>query len=170
MVFYAETTDQNSPRRKLKSTRRKTSNKLLAACDKKKRLWVRVSHKPDMGWSPAMYKERTITIPDQLVENLKEWQKKATCRLVFHTRAGRPKFDFLLSLKDVAGRANLNPDNFWLHKFRATFATRHLQNSRGYLYRHGMDGPQQHAINAAVSEAITQSENPRSGKRYISGE
>jgi integrase/recombinase XerD len=62
------------------------------------------------------------------VENLKEWKKKATCKLVFHTRAGKPKFDFLLSLKNVAERANLNPDNFWLHKFRATFATRHLQN------------------------------------------
>jgi len=131
-------------------------NKLLAACDKKERLWyqfflmtgmrdqevrycywsdvrfaqneVRVSHKPDMGWTPKMYKERTITIPDQLVENLKEWKKKATCNLVFHTRAGKPKFDFLLSLKNVAERANLNPDNCWLHKFRATFATRHLQN------------------------------------------
>jgi integrase len=131
-------------------------NKLLAACDKKERLWyqfflmtgmrdqevrycywsdvrfaqneVRVSHKPDMGWTPKMYKERTITIPDQLVENLKEWKKKATCNLVFHTRAGKPKFDFLLSLKNVAERAKLNPDNCWLHKFRATFATRHLQN------------------------------------------
>jgi integrase len=131
-------------------------NKLLAACYKKERLWykfflmtgmrdqevrycywsdvrfaaneVRVSHKPDMGWTPKMYKERTITIPDQLVENLKEWQKKATCKFVFHTRAGKPKFDFLLSLKNVAERAKLDPDNFWLHKFRATFATRHLQN------------------------------------------
>jgi len=27
----------------------------------------------------------------------------------------------------VARRAGLNPENFWLHKFRATFATRHLQ-------------------------------------------
>jgi integrase/recombinase XerD len=134
----------------------KDLNKLLAACDKKERLWyrfflmtgmrdqevrhcywsdvrfaaneVRVSHKPDMGWTPKMYKERTITIPDELVENLKEWQKKATCRLVFHTRAGKPKFDFLLSLKKVAERAKLDPDDFWLHKFRATFATRHLQN------------------------------------------
>ena len=131
-------------------------NKLFAACDKKERLWytfflmtgmrdqevrycywsdvrfaqneVRVSHKPDMGWSPKMYKERTITIPDQLVENLKEEQKKANCKLAFPTRAGKPKFDFLLSLKNVAERAKLNPDNFWLHKFRATFATRHLQN------------------------------------------
>jgi site-specific recombinase XerD len=29
-------------------------------------------------------------------------------------------------LKAVAVRAGLNPENFWLHKFRATFATWHL--------------------------------------------
>jgi integrase/recombinase XerD len=26
----------------------------------------------------------------------------------------------------IAKRAKLNPETFWLHKFRATFATRHL--------------------------------------------
>jgi hypothetical protein len=33
---------------------------------------------------------------------------------------------FLDNCKAVAKRAKLSPDNFWLHKFRATFATRHL--------------------------------------------
>jgi integrase len=37
-----------------------------------------------------------------------------------------PKLDFLDCLKAVAGRAKLDKDNFWLHKFRATFATRCL--------------------------------------------
>jgi hypothetical protein len=69
-------------------------NKLFAVCDKKERLWykfflmtrmrdqevrycywsdvrfaaneVRVSHKPNMGWTPRMYKERTITILQSL--------------------------------------------------------------------------------------------------------
>jgi integrase/recombinase XerD len=36
--------------------------------------------------------------------------------------------NFLDDLKTVAERANLDQDNFWLHKFRATFATRHLWN------------------------------------------
>jgi len=31
-------------------------------------------------------------------------------------------------LKAVAVRAALKPDGFWLHKFRATFATWHLWN------------------------------------------
>ena len=33
---------------------------------------------------------------------------------------------FLEFLKDIAERAGLDPKNFWLHKFRATFATWHL--------------------------------------------
>jgi site-specific recombinase XerD len=34
-----------------------------------------------------------------------------------------PKLDFLDTLKAVADRAKLRKGNFWLHKFRATFAT-----------------------------------------------
>jgi len=89
------------------------------------------------------------------VENLKEWRKKATCKLVFHTRAGKHKFDFLLSLKKVAERANLNPDNFWLHKFRATFATRHLQNKEDIYTVMAWMGHSNMKINVALSEAIT---------------
>ncbi|PYX05728.1 MAG: hypothetical protein DMG88_20520, partial [Acidobacteria bacterium] len=33
------------------------------------------------------------------------------------------KMNFLDDLKAVAERAELNPEHFWLHKFRATFAT-----------------------------------------------
>jgi len=35
--------------------------------------------------------------------------------------------NFLDDLQAVAKRAKLNPEHFWLHKFRATFATWHLQ-------------------------------------------
>ena len=31
--------------------------------------------------------------------------------------------NFLDSCKAIATRAGLNPDDFWLHKYRATFAT-----------------------------------------------
>jgi integrase/recombinase XerD len=87
---------------------------------------VRVSHKPDRGWTPKAYKEREIPIPAKLVKKLKAWKAKAdkTCGLVFPTAGCNLKLDFLDCLKACAERAKLNKDNFWLHKFRATFATR----------------------------------------------
>jgi len=128
-------------------------DKLFAKCDADERLWyefflmtgereqevmytywsdvnftasiVRVSHKPDRAWTPKAYKEREIPIPSKLVRSLKAWKKKADkiCGLVFPTSGCNPKLDFLDGLKAVAERANLDKENFWLHKFRATFAT-----------------------------------------------
>jgi integrase/recombinase XerD len=128
-------------------------DKLFAKCDPEERLWyefflmtgmreqevmytywsdvnltastVRVTHKPDRGWTPKAYKEREIPIPAKLVKNLKAWKAKSdrTCSLVFPTAGCKPKLDFLDGLKAVAERAKLDKENFWLHKFRATFAT-----------------------------------------------
>src|SRR5262252_4940755 len=130
--------------------------KLFNACNEQERLWfefflmtgmreqevmhtywsdvnftastLRVSHKPDRNWTPKAYKEREIPIPSKLVKKLKVWKAKAdkTCGLVFPTSGCNPKLDFLDCLKAVAERAKLDKDNFWLHKFRATFATRCL--------------------------------------------
>jgi integrase len=131
-------------------------DKLFKACDDEERLWfefflmtgmreqevmytywsdvnftastVRVSHKPDRGWTPKAYKEREIPIPSKLMKNLKQWKAKAdkTCELVFPTAGCNPKLDFLDCVKTCAERAKLDKDDFWLHKFRATFATRCL--------------------------------------------
>jgi integrase/recombinase XerD len=129
---------------------------LFKACDEEERLWyefflmtgmreqevmhvywsdvnfaaatVRVSHKPDRSWTPKAYKEREIPIPAKLVKKLKAWKGKSdkSCGLVFPTAGCNPKLDFLDCLKACAERAKLDKDNFWLHKFRATFATRCL--------------------------------------------
>jgi integrase/recombinase XerD len=131
-------------------------DKLFKACDAEERLWyefflmtgmreqevmytywsdvnftastVRVSHKSDRGWTPKAYKEREIPIPARLARSLKAWKANAdkACSLVFPTGGTNPKLDFLDCLKSVAERAKLDEDNFWLHKFRATFATRCL--------------------------------------------
>jgi integrase len=131
-------------------------DKLFKACDAEERLWyefflmtgmreqevmytywsdvnftaatVRVSHKPDRGWTPKAYKEREIPIPAKLVERLKAWKAKADkkCGLVFPTAGCNPKLDFLDCLKACAERAKLDKEDFWLHKFRSTFATRCL--------------------------------------------
>jgi integrase/recombinase XerD len=131
-------------------------DKLLAVCDVEERLWyefflmtgmreqevmytywsdvnvahatVRVSHKPDRAWTPKAYKEREIPIPAKLMKSLKAWKAKSetTCGLVFPTAGCKPKLDFLDCLKRCAERAELAKEGFWLHKFRATFATRCL--------------------------------------------
>lgn len=89
---------------------------------------VRVSHKPDRNWTPKAYKEREIPIPAKLVKKLKVWKRNSdrTCNLLFPTSGCNPKLDFLDCLKACAERATLDKDDFWLHKFRATFATRCL--------------------------------------------
>ena len=131
-------------------------DKLFKACNEEERLWfefflmtgmreqevmytywsdvnfaastVRVSHKPDRNWTPKAYKEREIPIPTKLVKKLKTWKAKAdkTCALVFPTAGCNPKLDFLDCLKACAERAKLDKEDFWLHKFRSTFATRCL--------------------------------------------
>jgi len=131
-------------------------DKLFKACDEEERLWfefflmtgmreqevmyaywsdvnfaastVRVSHKPDRGWTPKAYKEREIPIPTKLVKKLKARRAKSdkACGLVFPTSGCNPKLDFLDCLKACAERAKLDKDDFWLHKFRSTFATRCL--------------------------------------------
>jgi integrase/recombinase XerD len=89
---------------------------------------VKVTHKPDRGWTPKAYKEREIPIPARLAESLRAWKARCnrSCELVFPTAGCNPKLDFLDCLKAVAERAELNKEDFWLHKFRATFATWHL--------------------------------------------
>jgi integrase/recombinase XerD len=126
---------------------------LFAKCDAKERLWfefflmtgmreqevmhcswadinlsrgtVAVRYKPEYGFSPKNYREREIPIPTKLVTSLKAEKERRdkTCGLVFPTAGCRPKLDFLDVLKAVAERAKLDKQNFWLHKFRATFAT-----------------------------------------------
>ena len=87
---------------------------------------ITVRYKPEFGFSPKAYKGREVPIPDRLVKSLKKFKATvdpAACPLVFPTSGYRPKLDFLDACKAIAARGNLNTDNFWLHKFRATFAT-----------------------------------------------
>src|ERR1022692_251233 len=165
-------------------------DKLFKACDAEERLWyefflmtgmreqeamycswedvnlahatVRVSHKPDRGWTPKAYKEREIPIPAKLVEKLKTAKAKSdkTCSLVFPTAGCNPKLDFLDCLKVVAERAKLDADDFWLHKFRATFATRclwagvDLRTVQQWLGHSDME--KHHAVPEAVAQSACQ--------------
>jgi integrase len=128
---------------------------------------VRVTHKPDRGWTPKAYKEREIPIPSNLVDSLKTLKAKAnkTCDLLFPTAGCNPKLNFLDELKAVAERAKLKKDNFWLHKFRATFATRclwagvDLRTVQQWLGHSDMESTMRYlkpARNEAVREKVNQ--------------
>ena len=90
---------------------------------------ITVRENKRFGWKPKAYKGRSISIPASLVTLLKAWKEKsdATCGLVFPTTGCKPKQNFLDECKAIAKRAKLNKEEFYLHKFRATRATRLLQ-------------------------------------------
>jgi integrase/recombinase XerD len=126
---------------------------LFAACDAQERLWfefflmtgmreqevmhcswddinltrgtVTVRYKPEYSFSPKNHREREIPIPARLGKELKALKARSdkTCGLVFPTSGCNPKQNFLDDLKACAERAKLKKADFWLHKFRATFAT-----------------------------------------------
>ena len=88
---------------------------------------VSVKHNPTFNWTPKMYKERTIPVPAALMAKLKRMLvERGKGGLLFPTKNGLPKFDFLDMAKAIAKRAELSQDQVWLHKFRSTFATRSL--------------------------------------------
>jgi len=88
---------------------------------------VSVKHNPEYGWTPKMYRERTIPVPRSLMSKLKAMLvKRGKGGLLFPTNTGHPKFNFLDIAKAIARRAGIDESEVWLHKFRSTFATRSL--------------------------------------------
>jgi integrase/recombinase XerD len=88
---------------------------------------VSVRHNPKYNWSPKMYKERSVPVPATLMEKLKKMLvERGKGDLLFPTSSGKPKYNFLDICKAIARRAGIPEDEVWLHKFRATFATRSL--------------------------------------------
>jgi integrase len=86
---------------------------------------ISVKRNPQHGWTPKMYKERTIPVPKALVNKLKRvLVVRGKGGLLFPTKNGLPKFDFLDMAKAIAKRAGIDESEVWLHKFRATFCTR----------------------------------------------
>jgi len=114
--------------------------------DLKNGLW-HMRAKPELGFKPKDYEERTVPLPDWLIEDLKLWRKKhGRGYLVFpNGEEDDPEGHMLRMLKQVALEAKLNCGHcinrkglsckrhpvcrrWYLHKFRATAATTWLQN------------------------------------------
>jgi integrase len=109
----------------------------------------------DWQFQPKSKRVREVPLPDVLLERLQEAKKLSKSRLIFPSKAhwkapnahpgGKPSDEFLEYCKAIAYRAGLNCgdcensvgeicavapccEHFFLHKFRHTFATLHLQS------------------------------------------
>lgn len=109
---------------------------------------VRVTAKPEWGFTPKNWEERIVPLPTVLMtrlKTLKESRRATPNQLVFPNRRGRPDSEMDTIVKRVAQRAGLNCKrcetehgnkcaegpycmNYFLHKFRHTFATGHLRS------------------------------------------
>jgi integrase/recombinase XerD len=120
-----------------------------------KHMAVRVTAKPHWGFRPKNWEEREVPVPEKLIEMLQDFRpKNATADdPLFPSATGRPDGAMLEKLKAVAYRGKLNCKHcvvshklengdikinrcsagaycgrWFLHKFRHTYATRHLQD------------------------------------------
>lgn len=94
---------------------------------------IEMRWKPQVNWTPKAYKEREVPVPTLLLDRLDNYrrtlsdERAANKALVFSTANNTRDTHMLRALKRNAKASGQDPDDFWLHKFRATFATTHLQ-------------------------------------------
>src|ERR1019366_5670310 len=87
-----------------------------------------VRAKPEHDFRPKSWEERTLPLEEGLSAKLQARQSVLKrSGLVFPTRNGKPNNKMLQACKRIAKRAGLDDSQFWLHKFRSTFCTWHLQ-------------------------------------------
>jgi integrase len=111
------------------------------------RQFARVKAKPEWRFTPKNWEEREVPIPNRLMESLRDYSSAigTGSRLLFPAQSGQPDRHFLRTLKRIAWTAGLNCgscktakgqcrqgpycEHWFLHKFRATYATMQLQGN-----------------------------------------
>ena len=87
---------------------------------------LKVKAKPQYNWKPKKHHEREVKVPRDLVNMIVALPKHGP--LVFARHDGKPDTKLWRKAKQIAKKAGMDSDRVWLHKFRATGATRYFQN------------------------------------------
>jgi integrase len=89
---------------------------------------VHVRAKPEYGFSPKDWEERTVPFSQQVADVLSKHPRVPNCPIVFPSPKSHLNYRFLHDrCKNIAIRAGLNPTEWHLHRFRDTAATRWLR-------------------------------------------
>jgi integrase len=88
---------------------------------------LKVTAKPDLGFTPKRWEEREVPVPGKVIELLQNHPRRERCRFVFPSPAGNREYNMLLRCKAVAKRAKLSEETFNLKTFRSTYATKMLR-------------------------------------------
>jgi integrase len=86
---------------------------------------IKTGPKPEMGFTTKNGKERSVRVPAELIERLKDRRgREPESALVFPNSNGRPDSALLQRVRRAAERSNF-VGRVTLHKFRKTFGTRY---------------------------------------------
>jgi integrase/recombinase XerD len=84
---------------------------------------LEIKRKPHLKWSPKQHHCRKITVPQSLVDAIRERQKKSSSPFIFPNGDGLPNHHLLRDLQNLAKRSGAD-FHTELHKLRKTAATR----------------------------------------------
>jgi integrase/recombinase XerD len=90
--------------------------------------YLTIEPRHEYGYVPKTGEVRDVYLPPDLIEQLRILKVTAKHKLIFPTKGGLPNEKLLRTCKRIGQRAGLDPDEFWLHKFRSTYATTCLRN------------------------------------------
>jgi integrase/recombinase XerD len=91
--------------------------------------YLTVEPRPEYGYVPKTGETRKVYLPPDVVGQLRGLKVTAKHKLIFPTKGGLPNEKLLRTCKRIAAKAGLDPDQFWLHKFRSTMATTALRRT-----------------------------------------
>jgi len=88
---------------------------------------IRVTAKPDLGFSQKRWGEREVPVPVRLANILERHPQTNGSTFMFPSPTGNREQNMLRLRKEVAERAGLDPPASDLKTFRSTYATRMLR-------------------------------------------